>query len=146
MAIFGWPGGFDPWGGLRYVSRELERLVGRSPQDARQVGGGIYPPVNVLDGPDDILVQCEVAGVPQADLDISITGETLVVKGVKRLPPAEDKLTYQRRERGAGEFSRTVILPDKVDPDRVEAKLVNGLLEIRLPKSDAARPKRIQVK
>ena len=106
----------------------------------------MYPPVNVLNGPEDIIVQCELAGVGREDLDLSITGETLVVRGVKHPPAEEDKVRYERRERGSGDFSRTVVLPDKVDPDQIEAKLADGVLTIRLPKSEAARPRQIAVK
>lgn len=146
MATFRWPT-WDPWSGLRLMQRELERVVGRNIfGDLQQaVGGGVYPPVNVYNGRDDMLVQAEVAGVTREDLDISITGETLVIRGIKRAPQAEEQLRYQRRERGIGEFSRTIVLPDKVDPDRIEARLQNGILSIRLPKSEAARPRQIQV-
>jgi HSP20 family protein len=82
-----------------------------------------------------------------------------VVKGVKRLqtpfaafgdlknpPPDEEKLQYTRRERGSGEFTRTIVLPDKVDEDRIDATLENGILTVRLPKSEATLPRQIAVK
>jgi len=102
--------------------------------------------VNVLNGPEELIVQCELAGCRLEDIDLSITGETLVVKGVKNPPQDDSKLHYQRRERGVGEFSRTIILPDRVDADRADARLEAGVLTVRLPKSEAAKPKRIQVK
>ena len=145
--LFRWPGGLDPFGGLRYVQREMERLMGRSLTGvSQQIGGGVYPPVNVLNGPDELVVQCEVAGVTRDDLDLSITGETLVIRGVKKAPPEDQDRTYQRRERGFGDFARTIVLPDKVDAERVEAALDAGVLTVRLPKSEAARPKQIVVK
>jgi len=145
MAIFGWPSGWDPVAGLRAVQREMERLMGRFGEN-RRVGGGNYPAVNVLDGPNEMVVQAEMAGVKRQDIDLSITGETLVIKGVKHAPPDEQKLRYHRRERGTGEFDRTVVLPDKVDAARIEASFTNGILTVRLPKSEAARPKQIAVK
>ena len=145
--LFRWPSGWDPVGTLRYMQREMDRLVGRgAPGDSRRIGGGSYPPVNVLTGPEDILVQCELAGVRREDLDLSITGETLVVRGSKKPPADGENLRYHRRERGFGEFSRTIVLPDKVDPDAVEAAFEAGILSIRLPKSEAARPRQIDVK
>jgi HSP20 family protein len=93
------------------------------------------------------VVECEVPGVKREDIDLSITGETLVVKGRKH--PAcdpEGDVRYQRCERGSGEFSRTIILPEKIDPDRIAAGLVDGILTVRLPKSEAAMPKKINVK
>ena len=113
---------------------------------SQQIGGGVYPAVNVLNGPDELVVQCEVAGVRPEDVDLSITGETLVIKGTKKPPPEDQERTYQRRERGFGDFARTIVLPDKVDAERVEAALDAGVLTVRLPKSEAARPKQIVVK
>jgi len=127
------------------MQRELERLMGRAASDSRSIGGGIYPPVNVLNGSDDLIVQCEVAGVSKDDLDISITGDTLVIRG-RKLPSADEQnVRFQRRERGSGDFSRTIVLPDKVDADRVEANLKDGILTIRLSKSEAAKPRQIRV-
>jgi len=147
MTPIRWPSGLDPFSSLRYMARELEQMVGRSLAGEMQgVGGGAYPPVNVLNGPNDTIVQCELAGVARDDLDISITGETLVIKGTKKPPADEEKLHYQRRERGSGEFNRTVVLPNQVEADRVEAKLANGILTVRLPKSEAAKSRRISVK
>ena len=147
MATFRWPGGWDPFATVRFMQRELDRWMGRSAYgEGQRIGGGVYPPVNVLNGPNDMVVQLEVAGVRREDLDISITGETLAVKGVKQPPADEEQVRYQRRERGAGDFSRSIVLPDRVDPERIEAKLADGILTIRLPKSEAAKPKQIAVK
>lgn len=146
MSIFRWPQ-WDPLGGLRIMQRELERLTGRGLfGQGRQIGGGVYPPINVLNSPDEIVVQFELAGVAKEDVDLSITGETLVVKGVKKAPPDDDSRSYTRRERPCGEFSRTIVLPDKVDGDRIDANMDAGILTVRLPKSEAARPKQIKVK
>ena len=96
MTPIRWPSGLDPFSSLRYMARELERMVGRSLAGEMQgVGGGAYPPVNVLNGPNDTIVQCELAGVARDDLDISITGETLVIKGTKK-PPADEEATVNR--------------------------------------------------
>lgn len=147
MAIFGWPSGWDPFASMRFMQRELDRLFSRSAYgQGQRVGGGVYPPVNVLNGPDNLVVQFEVPGVRREDMDISLTGETLTIKGTKPPSADESKVRYERRERGSGDFSRNIVLPDRVDPDQVEAKLAGGILTIRLPKSQSARPKQIAVK
>jgi HSP20 family protein len=130
------------------MQREMDRLVGlgKGIVGETQRVGGSYPPVNVYNGPSDIIVQCEIAGVAKGDMDLNLTGETLVVKGVKRAPQNDDKLRYQQRERGFGEFNRTIVLPDPVEADKVEAKVESGILTVRLPKSEAARPRTIPVK
>ena len=139
--LFRWPGGMDPFSMMRQMQREMDRMVGL----AGQVGGGVYPPVNVWTSPDQTLVQCEVAGVKREDIDVSLTGDTLVIKGVKR-GRDDSSLRYQRSERGAGEFSRTIVLSDAVEADRIEASLQDGLLEIRLPKAESAKPRQIAIK
>ncbi len=147
MAMFRFPGGWDVFENFRSFQRDLENLMGRGTfGESRRIGGGTYPPVNVLNGPEDMIVQCELAGVRREDVDISITAETLAIKGAKHAPDDDEKLNYTRRERGFGQFSRTIVLPDKVDPDRIEATLTGGILTIRLPKSQAAKPKQIEVK
>ncbi len=146
MAIFRWGMNFDPLAGVRHLQRELERLHASVFGESRRIGGGPYPPVNVFDSADGILVQCELAGVDAKDLDVSITGETLTIKGRKRPLPDEENLSFIRRERGSGEFTRTVVLPDRVDADRTEAGLRDGVLTVRLPKSATAKPRQIDVK
>jgi len=129
------------------MQRELERLIGQGLIGQGQaIGGGEYPPVNVFNSSDDMIVQCEVPGLGKDDLELSITGETLTVKGTKRPSADPEKVRFHRQERASGDFSRTIVLPDKVDADKVEANLHAGVLTIRLPKSEAAKPRQIEVK
>lgn len=147
MAIFRWPGSWEPLAGLRYMQREMDRLFGRNLfSQLRRLGGESYPPVNVYSGANDIVVQCELAGVAKKDLELSITGQTLVIKGHKTLARDYDKRRYQCQERGMGEFTRTIVLPDHVDAERIDARMESGVLTINIPKSESAKPKQIQVK
>ena len=131
---------WDPFGGFRHLQRELERWMGLGRSflgEARRVGGTGYPPVNVYDGQDDVVVQCEVPGVAREDLDVSLTGETLAVRGTRKSPADEqaegegEGVRYEVRERGMGEFNRTIVLPDRVEAEKVEADLTAGVLTIR---------------
>ncbi len=150
---------WDPFGGFRQLQRELERWMGLGRDllgEARRAGGMGYPPVNVYDGTEDVVVQCEVPGVARDDLDVSLTGDTLTLRGVRR-PPVEagsepeqgeseqQRPRYEVRERGMGEFCRTIVLPDRVDGERVEADLDAGVLTIRLPKAESSRPHKVPV-
>ena len=148
MAMFRWPGGFfgvHPM--LRGMQREFDRMFGRGLfGEWDRLGAAGYPPVNVFNGPDDVVVQCEVAGVDRGDLNLSLTGETLEIKGAKKPPADEEKVRYHVRERGAGEFVRTIVLPDRVDAEKIDATLCDGLLTVRLPKAEAAKPKQIELK
>jgi HSP20 family protein len=95
---------------------------------------------------EDVLVQCEVPGVESDDLDVNITGETLTIKGVNRPAEGEESMKFIQRERGHGEFTRTVVLPDAVEADKIEASLRDGILTVRLPKAAGAEPRQIEIK
>ena len=127
------------------MHREIERLTGRQNGAGRGIGGGSYPSVNVLSSSDEIVVECEFPGVKRDDIDLSIAGETVVIKGSKKCECETDGIQYHRRERGSGDFSRTVVLPEKIDADRISASMTDGILTIRLPKSEAAMLKKIKI-
>lgn len=133
---------------LSELRREMDRLfdnlgmgVTRSPFMARAA----YPAMNVLDAGDAIRVEAELPGVSKDDLEVFAVGNELTVKG-RRKPLEGDNLTYHRQERDAGEFTRVMTLPFEVDADNVEAVLKDGVLMVRLPKAETAKPRRIAVK
>ena len=138
MTTFRWPSGFDPLIGFRTVQRELNRLLNVPSSEG-------YPPVNVYDTDNAYVVEALLPGVGTSEIDLSITGDTLVIKGTKPPLPDVDDDRYLRRERGHGTFNRTVVLPDSVDMGQVTAKQTNGVLTVRLPKSEQARSHRIDV-
>ena len=127
------------------MHREIERLTGRQNDAGRGIGGGTYPSVNVLSSNEEMVIECELPGVERDEIDLSIAGETVVIKGSKKCE-CEGDIQYHRRERGSGDFSRTVVLPEKIDADRISATMSEGILTIRLPKSEAAMVKKIKVR
>jgi HSP20 family protein len=126
---------------------EMDRLFsdffGRTESSPLTRGRG-FPPVNVWEDGDNLLIEAELPGVKSEDLDISVVGGELTIKGQRT--GGEDGMTYHRRERTTGEFARVLRLPVEVNSDRVNAALDNGVLLITLPKSEAAKPRRVQVK
>lgn len=106
--------------------------------------GRAFPALNVWERDNELFVEAEVSGVKNEDLDISVVGNQLTIKG-RRGQADEPGPTYYRRERGVGEFSRTIELPVAVASDQVQAKLTDGVLLITLPKAEAAKPRKIQV-
>jgi HSP20 family protein len=103
-----------------------------------------YPAMNIWDAGDAICVEAEVPGVSKNDLEILTVGNELTVKG--RRGPLAGKWAYHRHERGTGEFTRSMTLPCEINADKVDATLNNGVLTLRLPKAEAAKPKQITVK
>lgn len=135
-------------GPLGELRREMDRLLdnfgtgaGRWPLQS----GTPYPALNVWDGGDALFVEAEVPGIPRENLEILTIGNELTIKG-RRPPLGDERATYHRRERGTGEFTRLLQLPAEVNAEGVEASLEGGVLTIRLPKAEAAKPRKIQVK
>ncbi len=104
------------------------------------------PDIDIAETDNNIIVKAEIPGVDPKDIDISITGETLTIKGEKQKEKEETGETYFRIERSYGSFTRTIDLPSKVMTDKVEAKEHLGVLEITLPKMERAKTKKIAVK
>ena len=102
--------------------------------------------VDVHQTGDDIIVQTMVAGVRPEDLDITITRDMVTIKGTRNKESSVSEDNYFYKELYWGSFSRTILLPQEVDPDGAEANEKNGLLTLRLPKIDKERKKQIRVK
>jgi HSP20 family protein len=132
---------------FRRLQDEMEGLYGRWPMPAgiRSVVRGTYPPVNVGATPEQVDVYVFAAGLDTETLDISLQQNLLTVSGERRAP-ANAEVNYYRKERFDGAFRRLVTLPDDVDPDRVEARYRDGVLEIHIKRREATRPRQIEVK
>lgn len=102
--------------------------------------------IDVYQTPQEIVIKSAVAGVKQEDLDISIVGDMITIKGKRDQEEMIKTDDYFYQECYWGRFSRSVILPTEVDPDRISATLRNGILTVRLPKIDKAKIKKIKVK
>ncbi|MFO0899015.1 MAG: Hsp20/alpha crystallin family protein [Pirellulales bacterium] len=143
---------FQPFGPqtVRVLRDEVDRLfdtfAGSTPGDVmrRFVQPQVFPAVNLWEQDDAVFVEAELPGVHGGDLDLSVSGDELLLKG-KRVSARESTQAYHRRERGEGEFARVVKLPVDVNADAVEATLENGVLLVRLPKAEAVRPRKISI-
>jgi HSP20 family protein len=113
---------------------------------------GLFPAVNVRETDDAVTVEAELPGLDTADVEISVAGVELVLKGARPLAAAEPgngtqkPVTWQRRERGSGSFERRLVLPVAIDAHRVEAHLVDGVLTMRCPKAAECQPHKIEVR
>jgi HSP20 family protein len=140
--------GFHPLDQLR---SQMDRLVGDffgpmtgtySPRAASAAPS--FPAVNVWEHGDHLYAEAELPGLKSEDVDISVVGDELVLRGRRGQAQGEDA-AYHRRERGTGEFNRVLRLPVEVDAERVEATLKDGVLVVKLPKAESAKPKKIKV-
>jgi HSP20 family protein len=130
------------------IRREMDRLLNEWLTGASEAGLPLaranQPAVNVWETGEAIHVELELPGVKSDQLDISVVGNELSLK-VQRSDTVGPEVTYHRRERPVGTFNRLLRLPSEVDGARVEAELRNGILTIKLPKAEAAKPRKIHV-
>ena len=102
--------------------------------------------VDVYQTDNDIVVQSTVAGVKPEELEVNITNESVTVKGTRRLEEKVKEKDYFYQECFWGKFSRSIILPQEIDPDRSTAELKNGILTIRMPKMHRKMAKKLKVR
>jgi HSP20 family protein len=142
---FGLFGAADPFRDLRRLQDEMERLASAmAPATGSLAAAGGFPAVNVYAGQDGVAVVAELPGVEKDDLEVQAHQDTLTLRGTRR-PAAEQETAYHRHERRSGAFSRSIQLPYRVDPDRIQANLENGVLRLSLPRPEQDKPRRIAV-
>jgi HSP20 family protein len=105
-----------------------------------------YPPVNIWTKGDAVVVSAELPGLKPEGVDLSITRNTLTIKGERKADEPGDKATYHRQERLSGSFAKSVELPEQVDAENASASYEHGVLTVTLPKSPEAKPKQVTVK
>ena len=135
-----------PFQEVERLQKEMNRLWNLI-SGPRTSGGTarIFPPVVVSEDDEYLYVRAELPGVETGQLDLSLVDDQLVIKGERKTREEGGKVNYHRREREEGVFRRVIVLPSRVDNQRVEAKTKDGVLTIKLAKAEAAKPKPIQV-
>lgn len=146
MALFRFSSPVDPVSGLLDLQRELDRFF-QNPRgfDLGVSSRGVFPAVNIFNDKDAYVVRLEVPGVSPDAISIESHGRTLTVSGKRELKTPAGA-SFHRRERDGGEFSRSLQLPGDLDAARAEASYKHGLLTIRIPKREEAKPRQIEVK
>ena len=105
----------------------------------------VMPKVDIIDRDNDILVRADVPGVKRENLDVTLTDNTVSIKGKTSEEKKEEKGDYFRSETMKGSFSRTIYLPSDVDGNRAESSFKDGVLEVVIPKLDKARRIKVNV-
>ena len=147
----GW--GIIPWRPLRELEAlelRFDDIFGRpflpsiwrrTPMEER----GWAPAIEVFDKEDKFVVKAEVPGIKSEDIDVSVVGDTLTIKGEKKAETEVKEEDYYCCERSYGSFSRSIALPSLVDANKIDADYENGVLEVSLPKKPEVKPKKIAV-
>ena len=134
---------WDPFREMRRLQRDMDRLAAGYRLGAAE---RVFPAVNVWTGRDDAIVTAEVPGIDPNKLEITGVGDTLTLSGTREPADAGEGQVVNRLEREAGDFARTIQLPFRVEPDKVEAIYAKGILQVRLPRLEADKPKQIAIK
>lgn len=104
-----------------------------------------YPLMNVWSSSDGVVIDAELPGVEPKDVDISVMGDELTVRGNVNAGEGAEGTTYHRRERPAGEFTRTLQLPFRADAGKVKANYRDGVLRLTVPRSEEEKPRKIAI-
>ena len=147
MALIQWHQAFEPFRDLRELQDRVNRLFEDGSGDGVpgvERGTGTFPPLDIREDKDFVYVVAELPGVALEALDVSITGDTLAIKGERKAPAVKED-GFHRQERAFGHFNRQVSLPDRVDAEKIAASLKDGILRITLPKAESAKPRAIKI-
>jgi HSP20 family protein len=126
------------FGRLTRLQDELDRLFESAP--------GVWSPaLDVQEDKDNYLFRAELPGLKREDIEVSLQDGALVISGERKIEKLEEGVEVHRRERYYGKFQRALTLPEPVVADKVKAEYKDGVLTVTLPKSEAAKPKKIDV-
>jgi HSP20 family protein len=132
------------WREMDRLRREMDRLFS-------SMGEGLdvapcYPAVNAWTSENGVVVSAELPGVKPEAIEVSVVNDTLTLSGARQPEDLPEGARYHRRERGCGDFNRSFQLPFPVEANKVEANYENGVLHVFLPRAEADKPKKIEIK
>jgi len=139
MTLMRW----SPWQELETINRQLARLLDDSGFGTDT--GAWLPAVDIRETDDELRVLAELPGIEKKDVHVEVRDGVLTISGERRYEKDVKEENVHRSERAYGRFSRSFVLPAHVDADKVEARMRNGVLEVRLPKVESAKPKAITI-
>jgi len=139
---------YEPFREMRRMHDMLDQLMDRSFLDYPTLAGErlSFLPVDVYQTNENVVVRATAPGIKAEDIDISITGDMLTIKGGSSEEKEEKDAQYYLRERRFSQFSRSITLPAPVKAEEASAEYMDGILTLTLPKLEEVKPKTITVK
>jgi HSP20 family protein len=147
MAVIRW----EPAREISSLQQEVNRLFGTF-FDAPAAGAGNgtgarrwIPAMDLVEEGDEYVLRADLPGVREEDVKVELDDDVLTISGERRSEHEERRDGYHRIERASGSFSRSLTVPDGVDAERVQARFDNGVLEVRVPKPEQRKPRRVAI-
>ncbi len=140
---------YDPWADLQKLQSEINDLfdVGARSENAGLFDRSVSPPVDIIESEHDFSIICELPGLEQKDIDLSITSNIITIKGEKKgKNELKEKGKLYKKESWSGSFQRTLSMPESIDSEKIKAELSNGILTINVLKKEEMKAKQIAVK
>jgi HSP20 family protein len=147
MALIRW----EPVRELATIQTEMNRLFNTFFEPAQANGGGHgalrrwIPAMDLVDTKEDFVLRADLPGVSENDVNIELEDNVLTISGERKAEHEERKDGYYRVERASGSFSRSLTLPQGVDPERVRASFEKGVLEVHIPKPEQRKPHKVTI-
>ena len=130
----------DPFALMRSMLRDFDPFTSAGTAQA------VFPAVNVWQGDDAVAITAELPGIDPADIDISVKENILTIAGERKAPQLPEGARWHRNERRFGKFTRAIRLPFAASDDKVEARMVHGVLRIAVGRPEEDKPKKIEIK
>jgi HSP20 family protein len=140
------PSELIPFGSALALSSEFDNLFGDLARDGFTQLVSVNAPADIVETENSIQVKVDLPGHSAKDIQVKLEGDTLTIQSERKQEKEAKGENYLRTERSYGLFSRSFVLPATVDGSKPEARYANGVLTVTLPKSEAARPRVIEVK
>ena len=145
MALIRW----EPARELNSLQGEMNRLFNTFFDTPLPNGGATQrrwlPPMDLVETEDDFVLRADLPGLTESDVNIELEDNVLTVSGERKAEHEERKEGYYRVERASGSFARSLTLPEGVDPEGVKASFDKGVLEVRIPKPEAKKPRKVAI-
>ncbi len=124
----------------REIDRVFDAFFGQTDHGRRWV-----PPMDLVEADDHFVLKADLPGLAEGDVNLEVQDGTLTISGERKAEHEQREKGWYRIERSFGSFSRSLTLPDGVDPDRIDASFSHGVLEVRIPKPEERKPRRISI-
>ncbi|MBV8545307.1 MAG: Hsp20/alpha crystallin family protein [Acidobacteria bacterium] len=136
---------WDPFEELSLLRNRMDRLWSRLTADGEPALANWSPTCDVVETKDDIVIKAELPGIDEKDVDVELESGVLTIKGERNAEKETEENDYRRVERSYGSFLRSFTLPPNIEAEKISATFAKGLLEVRLPKKEGAKPRQIKV-